>query len=323
MTFTQYIQVDSEKNDQRIDNFLISKFKLPKALIYRWIRKAKVRVNKKRTRQTYRIKCGDIIRIPPFHINQKKSIIKKVTNDHLSFLESLIIFENSNYMVVNKPSGIAVHGGSGIDLGFIERLRQLRPQVKKLELVHRLDKETSGCLLIAKKHKILTYFHEIFKNRNVTKHYHALVHGTWPKKIKLIDLPLTRHLSSHGERMVYIDNKQGKESITKVNIVQKFDNYTLIEVIPYTGRTHQIRVHCANFDCPIVYDKKYGNIEKDRILKKITRYDRLFLHSTRLAFQDPETNRQMSFVAKYDTHINQFLKYISDNKKNNIKNSNF
>lgn len=305
MITVQHINVDADRQGQRIDNFMIGQFgKLPKALIYRWIRKGELRVNKKRIKQTYRIMLHDIIRIPPFSLDA--TVVIKVSDDHLSFLESLIIFENADYMIINKPSGIAVHGGSGVNSGLIERLRKLRPKVKKLELAHRLDKETSGCMIITKKYSILTYFHEMFKTREVKKTYHALVHGNWPDKIKQIDLPLKRHLLPDGERVVRVNKKESKDALTIVNILKKINYYTLIEAIPHTGRTHQIRVHLAAFNCPIVCDKKYGLADKDQILMK-QGFNRLFLHSVSLAFKDPTSGKKIYFKAPYDKECRRFL----------------
>ncbi|WP_100551235.1 RluA family pseudouridine synthase [Caedibacter taeniospiralis] len=305
MAGVQYLNVDEDRNGQRIDNFLMGQFsKLPKTLIYRWLRKGELRVNKKRVKQTYRVSAGDIVRIPPFTLEEDAII--RVSDDHLSFLESLILFENDDYMIINKPCGIAVHGGSGVTSGLIERLRQLRPHAKKLELAHRLDKETSGCMIIAKKYSILTYFHEALKKREVQKTYHALVHGNWSNKIKQIDLPLKRHLLPHGERIVRVDKLDGKEALTSVRILQKFDDYTLVEAIPHTGRTHQIRVHLTAFDHPIVCDKKYGVEAKDQGL--ISKgFNRLFLHSARLSFKDPKTTEEIYFEAPYDRECSKLL----------------
>ncbi|WP_119344779.1 RluA family pseudouridine synthase [Facilibium subflavum] len=306
MSAVQYITVDPDRTGQRIDNFLLSQFTgLPKALIYRWIRKGQLRVNKKRIKQTYRVAAGDFIRIPPFHLEEKQQNIQ-VTQDHLSFLESLILFENDDYMVINKPSGIAVHGGSGIQSGLIERLQQLRPQSKKLELAHRLDKETSGCLLIAKKYSILTYFHEILKNREVTKIYHALVHGVCHPKKGKIDLPLKRHLLPHGERIVRVDQNEGKQAITYIKPLNHFDQYTLIEAFPKTGRTHQIRVHLTSLSHPIVCDQKYGDPQKDKALHQLG-FKRLFLHAKSLRFLDPKTQKEVSFDAPYDQACESLL----------------
>ena len=299
MSQVQFIQVEQDRTGQRIDNFIIGQLsKLPKTLIYRWIRKGELRVNKKRIKQTYRVQAGDLIRIPPFMLKQDQQTIK-VSTEHLAFLESLILFENEDYLIINKPSGIAVHGGSGINSGLIERLQHLRPNCKKLELAHRLDKETSGCLTIAKKYSILTYFHQILKAREVQKTYHALTHNQWPKHIKQIELPLKRTLLSHGERIVKVDRQAGKEALTHTRVLARFKKHTLVEAKPHTGRTHQIRVHLAAQNCPIVCDKKYGLEQPDQSIKHKC-FDRLFLHAYTLEFKDPKTNEKVCFKAPYD-----------------------
>lgn len=303
----QYITVEEDRNGQRIDNFLMAQFtQLPKTLIYRWLRKGELRVNKKRAKQTYRVQAGDVIRIPPFHLEENEDKIIKVTQEHLEYLESLILLENDDYLVINKPSGIAVHGGSGVNSGLIERLRQARPRAKKLELAHRLDKETSGCLLIAKKYSILTHFHDALRDRKMQKKYHALVHGLWSKRIERIDLPLKRHLLPHGERVVRVDHNDGKPSLSTVKIIQKYQQNTLLEVSPYTGRTHQIRVHLLANGCPIVCDDKYGDKNKDLFIERMG-FKRLFLHAAELSFTDPKSGNLITVTAPYDKACEHLL----------------
>lgn len=310
MAQVQYIQVDEDRVGQRIDNFLIGHFsRLPKALIYRWIRKGALRVNKKRIKPTCRVCAGDVIRIPPFYL-EKETCSISVSRDHLDYLESLILFENDGYMIVNKPSGIAVHGGSGIHSGLIERLRQLRPQAKKLELVHRLDKETSGCIIIAKKYRALTYFHDLLKSGELCKIYHALVHGNWHHGKKEVALPLRRMVLAHGERVVRIDKLDGKSALTTVKPLRKFKDYTLVEARPKTGRTHQIRVHLASQNHPIVCDAKYGWEPHDEMLKALG-FKRLFLHAAELRFIDPVTAEEKSFQAPYDHACRKLLARMS------------
>ncbi|MFZ9034705.1 MAG: RluA family pseudouridine synthase [Francisellaceae bacterium] len=306
MNKVHYITVDADRQGQRIDNFLIGHFsKLPKALIYRWIRKGELRVNKGRIKQTYRVNADDVIRIPPFECDEQAKTIP-VKEDHLAYLESLILFENEDYLIINKPSGIAVHGGSGVNSGLIERLRLLRPRAKKLELAHRLDKETSGCMIIAKKYSILTCFHEMLKNREVKKTYHALVHGRWNEKIKHINLPLKRMLLAHGERMVRVDHRDGKSAYTDIRIIETFADFTLVEAKPLTGRTHQIRVHLSHYHHPIICDKKYGFKVLDEAIVN-QGFNRLFLHASTLSFTDPKTGEPMQFEAAYDEACQRFL----------------
>lgn len=305
MTTVQYIMVERDRAGQRIDNFLITYFKLPKQLIYRWLRKGELRVNKKRIQPTYRLQAGDFLRIPPFtQVKDKETA--RISEDHLQYLQSLILYENNDYLIINKPSGIAVHGGSGIDSGLIERLRILRPYAKKLELVHRLDKETSGCLIIAKKYSVLTKFHDILKNRQINKTYHALVHGRWPAKISTITLPLKRHLLPHGERVVRVNHNEGKAAKTTIKILKYFEKYTLLEVSPHTGRTHQIRVHLAAHNHPIICDKKYG-FEKAYNQFYQGEFKRLFLHAYALEFNEPTTAKKVTIKAPYDNACRALL----------------
>lgn len=301
----QYLTIDPDRTGQRIDNFLIAYFKLPKPLIYRWLRKGELRVNNIRTVPAYKLQAGEILRIPPFTTLKEKRIIP-VSKKHLQYLKSSIIYEDNNYIVLNKPSGIAVHGGSGINSGLIERLRLLRPDEKKLELVHRLDKETSGCLIFAKKYNVLVYFHKLFKNQQIKKSYHAFVHGRWPKKITTINLPLKKYVLSQGERIVRVSHSSGKDARTTIQILKYFKNYTLLKVLPSTGRTHQIRVHLAAYNHPIICDKKYGSIEQNDEFYKAG-FKRLFLHANSLEFKDPITNERVNIKSSYDSACKKLL----------------
>lgn len=306
MNKVQFLEVSDDVANQRIDNFLIGKFsKLPKSLIYRWIRKGELRVNKKRVKQTSRVGAGDIVRVPPFSLEEDQTQIK-VSQSHLDFLEQRVLYENDDYIIVDKPSGMAVHGGSGVNSGLVERLRQLRPKARRLDLVHRLDKETSGCVLLAKKHSSLVYFFDLFKERKVNKVYYAIVHGQWDKKVKEIDLPLIRTETKDGQRIVRVDEKEGKKALTKILSVKNVGEYSLLEIKLETGRTHQIRVHTKSMGHPIVADKKYGFAHKDEALaKKGT--DKLLLHAGKLEFFDEKLQKKISVEAKLDSRFEQFL----------------
>lgn len=308
MNKVQFIEVTDDVIEQRIDNFLISKFsRLPKSLIYRWIRKGELRVNKKRVKQTSRVSAGDIIRVPPFSIEESEEVIK-VSKSHLDFLEQRILYETDDYIVVDKPSGMAVHGGSGVNSGLVERLRQLRLKVRRLDLVHRLDKETSGCVLLAKKHSSLVYFFDIFKERKVNKIYYALVHGHWDEKIDTIDLPLSRTETKDGQRIVKVDKREGKRALTRILSVQKIGDYSLLEIKLETGRTHQIRVHTRAMGHPIVADKKYGYMIDDKKLQLAKGVDKLLLHAGKLEFYDEKQQRLISIEAKLDSRFDEFVK---------------
>ena len=300
MARVQHIEVSEDVAEQRIDNFLIGKFsKLPKSLIYRWIRKGDLRVNKKRVKQTTRVNGGDIVRVPPFMLDDERVEVK-VSQSHLDFLEERILYENDDYMIVNKPSGMAVHGGSGVSSGLVERVRQLRPKARRVDLVHRLDKETSGCVILAKKHSSLVYFFDLFKERKVEKIYYAVVHGKWDKNIKTINLPLKRTETKDGQRVVRVDKSEGKKAVTHIISVKNLNyDFSLLEIKLETGRTHQIRVHCKAVGYPIVADKKYGAFEKDAKLLK-QGVDKLLLHAGKLEFFDEKQAKIISVRAELD-----------------------
>ncbi len=306
MSQVKFISVCEDRAGQRIDNFLMAHVgKVPKTLIYRWLRKGEVRVNKKRVKQTYRVVAEDVIRIPPMFL-EPNTTEERLSKLDFSYLEKAILYEDKDFIVMNKPSGLAVHGGSGIDSGLIERLRVLRPLDKKIELVHRLDRETSGCILIAKKYSILTYFHAQLRERKVKKIYHALVAGNWPARITKIDKPLKKFVPSSGERFVRVD-KEGKESLTTVRVLEKFSGCTLLQVSPHTGRTHQLRVHLQSEGYPILGDKKYSRRELDKPFEA-QGLNRLFLHAYELSFTMPNSEEKMVIRAEYDAVLEKVLK---------------
>ena len=270
--------IDESAAGQRIDNFLITQLKgVPRARVYRLIRKGEVRVNKKRIEQTYRLQLEDVVRIPPVHTDAQDIPIK--LNDAVTArLNDSVLFENDQLLIINKPAGMAVHGGSGIQAGLIEYLRVIRPQNKFLELAHRLDRDTSGCLMIAKSRAALTELHELLRDREVRKIYRVLVVGAWPKQVHKVDAPLQKNVLSSGERIVKVA-REGQESVTTFNIIQRFPAVTLIEAFPHTGRTHQIRVHCACTGHPVVGDGRYGEGSVNQVLSKQLGSKRMFLHA--------------------------------------------
>lgn len=279
----QHALIDEHHQGQRLDNYLLSRLKgLPKSRLYRIIRKGEVRVNKKRIKPDYRLQAGDDIRIPPLRLASSAELPQTVSLHTQQFLSTRILYEDKNLLVVNKPAGMAVHGGSGIRLGLIETLRILRPQEKFLELVHRLDRETSGCLLFAKKSSVLKKLHELLREGKVEKIYITLVKGYWPKHLNHVDAPLKKFELQSGERMVKI-NSEGKEALTEFRVIKRFDSATLMEAKPLTGRTHQIRVHALHAGHPIAADDKYGDKEFNRQMRQ-SGCKRLFLHASRLKF---------------------------------------
>lgn len=303
----QYLTVDTAYAEQRLDNFLVSRLKgLPKSRLYRLLRKGEIRVNKKRVKPDYRIQAGDNIRIPPIRLAQPDTA--KPSQQLLNRLADRILYENKGFLVINKPAGMAVHGGSGINFGVIETLRQLYPQEKSLELVHRLDKDTSGCLLIARKPSVLKYLHELIRSGNIEKIYVALVQGDWPRSVKRVDVPLHKNQLSSGERVVKV-SPQGKASLTSFRVLQRFGKATFIEAQPHTGRTHQIRVHAAHAGHPLAADDKYGNKEFNQWIKE-RGGKRLFLHAARLSFQLPDSSETVNVEAPLPDDMEQCLKNL-------------
>lgn len=308
MQTIQYLTVDIDHIGQRLDNYLLSRLKgLPKSRLYRIIRKGEVRVNKKRVKPDYRLHEGDVVRVPPLQLSIAHK--KKPPNETLAvLLEKAIIFEDKNFLAINKPSGIAVHGGSGIQLGIIESLRAIRPQQKYLELVHRLDRDTSGCLLIAKKSSILKALHELLRTGTIKKTYLALVAGHWPKTLKKIDAPLHKNQLQSGERIVRV-HQEGKNSLTEFSPIEYFSNTTLVEAKPLTGRTHQIRVHAQHAKHPIIGDEKYGDKMANKKMRDLG-CKRLFLHASQLEFTLPSVEQNFILKAELPINLSNLLKKL-------------
>lgn len=301
------ITIDEDRADQRIDNFLISQFKgVPKSFVYRILRKGEVRVNKKRIDQTYRLAAGDVVRLPPVKIEDNPVVVPSGGLTIVKQLGAAIIHETDEMLVINKPAGIAVHGGSGVEYGVIEALRSCRTDLHYLELVHRLDRETSGCLMIAKKRSALRNLHEQLRNKTVHKHYYALVRGKWSNRVKFVDQPLLKNVLQSGERMVFV-SRDGKPSKTLYEIVEEFSGATLVQASPLTGRTHQIRVHCAYATHPIAGDQKYGDRQFDSQISAATGLRRMFLHARSITFNDPATGKATTVTAELDEELQSVL----------------
>ncbi|WP_423062288.1 23S rRNA pseudouridine(955/2504/2580) synthase RluC [Candidiatus Paracoxiella cheracis] len=285
---TSLVTIDEEVVGQRLDNFLIRHLKgVPKARIYRALRKGEVRVNKGRVKQDYRLQQGDQVRIPPLRVSEPTQAPKPHAG-MASMLEQRILYEDASLLIMAKPAGMPVHGGSGISMGLIEALRAIRPKQKLLELVHRLDRDTSGCLLIAKKRALLVALHELLTHRKVVKQYLALVKGHWPDDVKEVNEPLRKNILRSGERIVTVTD-EGKPAATKFRVLKKYKNATLVEAKPLTGRTHQIRVHAAVMGHPIAGDEKYGDAEFNKRMRHLG-LKRLFLHAAGIRFKLPDQN---------------------------------
>ncbi len=303
------LEISEANATQRIDNFLISKLKgVPKSRIYRMIRSGEVRVNKGRAKAEYRLKTGDLIRIPP--VRTAESSPSKISIARVEDrLGNRILYEDADLLAINKPFGIAVHGGTGLSFGLIEGLRELRKTDRFFELVHRLDRDTSGCLLIAKKRSALKNLHESFRAARVRKTYTALLSGVLPQKNITVDRALRKNVKKSGERMAEISD-QGKPSRTDFVRQRKYASATLVEVFPKTGRTHQIRVHAAFLGFPIIGDERYGNADRNRFFRKLG-LKRLFLHASSLEFDHPQTGREMRIDAPLDDALAAFLETLA------------
>ncbi len=292
--------IDADYAGQRLDNYLLRELKgVPKTRIYKALRKGEVRVNKGRVKPDYRLQSGDIVRIPPLRQSApaEAPVVPHYWSDQI---RQGILHEDESMIVINKPSGLAVHGGSGLNFGMIETLRQMRPDDRYLELVHRLDRDTSGCILIARKPAILRELHRQLREKHIDKRYLGLVRGKWPKSCRVVDAPLEKNIVQSGERMVRV-SKGGKRSITEFSIVERLQGATLIEARPITGRTHQIRVHAKHAGFPLLGDDKYSHDDTAAFCRQIG-LKRLFLHARSLSFSLPEKGRFL-FEAPLDSSL--------------------
>ena len=309
------VEVDADSAGQRLDNFLIRHLKgVPKTHVYRIIRSGEVRINKGRVSADTRVEAGDVVRLPPVRISDK---VAEKAERPAPAREFPILLEDEHLIAIDKPAGVAVHGGSGVSFGVIEQLRQARPASKFLELVHRLDRDTSGILLVAKKRSALTHLQDQFRERETGKTYLALVTGTWPANKKVIDLPLHKYLQADGERRVRVttaDDPDGMRSITLVKVrstaaprpEQGLPAMSLLEVTIKTGRTHQIRVHLASQGHAIVGDDKYGDFDLNKRLQK-QGMKRMFLHAWRLQFNHPASGERVQLIAELPPELADFV----------------
>jgi 23S rRNA pseudouridine955/2504/2580 synthase len=303
----QLVTISEEEAGQRIDNYLLRICKgVPKSHIYRVLRSGEVRVNKGRIDQTYRLAEGDVIRIPPIRIAEKAPSTAPGA-------EFKILLEDNHLLVIDKPAGVAVHGGSGVSYGVIEQLRAARPDAKFLELVHRRDRDTSGVLMLAKKRSALTNLHEQIRGGEPDKRYLVLVHGDWKNARQHIRLPLHKYTTAEGERRVRVQ-ADGMESHTVFNLIQRYGDFALLEAELKTGRTHQIRVHLASSGFAIAGDDKYGDFALNRDLQKAdgerVALKRMFLHAHQITFIHPETGKPVTLNAPLPPECERFLKSL-------------
>ncbi|MFL6576071.1 MAG: RluA family pseudouridine synthase [Povalibacter sp.] len=305
-----YVEASEGDDGQRVDNFLLRILKdAPRSLIYRILRSGEVRVNSKRVGPDHRLATGDRVRIPPVRLKPRET--EAPSKSLRDFIGDSIIFEDRDLIVVNKPAGVAVHGGSGLSFGVIEALRARHPELKELDLVHRLDRDTSGCLLVAKRRAVLRELHAAMREREMEKRYFALVCGRWPFGTKTIDVPLKTNLKQGGERVVRV-HADGQEALTTFKPVKHFAKLaTLLDVSLGTGRTHQIRVHAAHAGHPVAGDDKYGDRECDARLKPFG-LKRMFLHAHSLAFA--RSGQPFSISAPLPSDLQAVLDQLASGK---------
>ncbi len=290
MSQVRFIEVAEEYAGQRLDNFLQRELKgVPRTRVYRALRKGEIRVNKGRVKADYRVKAGDMVRIPPIRVSEQAQKVVQVPQRYQALLDDKLVYEDQGLWVIDKPAGLAVHGGSGLNFGLIECLRLLRPQERFLELVHRLDRDTSGCIMVARKPAVLKALHRQLREDRVDKRYLALVAGQWSSKRSFVEAPLKKNTLKSGERIVRVD-VAGKPARTEYRVIRRFADCTLVEAKPVTGRTHQIRVHCQHAGHPILGDDKYCPRDQNQWASE-QGLKRLFLHAASLAFTDADGDR--------------------------------
>lgn len=311
----RHLQVDPESDGQRLDNFLFRELKgVPKTLVYRVIRSGEVRLNKGRVQADTRVHAGDILRIPPLRV----STVDEAAVRAVPARDFPVLLEDDHLLAIDKPAGVAVHGGSGVSFGVIEQMRRARPEARLLELVHRLDRETSGLLLIAKKKSALRHLQDQFRERSTVKTYLALVVGEWPASRKVVDVPLEKYLLPDGERRVRVTLADHPDAMRSISLVRRLGRVqppitggewpqamTLLAVTIKTGRTHQIRVHLAHHGHPIVGDDKYGHFPLNRELAR-NGLTRMFLHAWQLKFNHPADQRVISLEAPLPQELMQW-----------------
>jgi 23S rRNA pseudouridine955/2504/2580 synthase len=299
--------VDESADHQRIDNFLLKHLKgVPKSHVYRILRSGEVRVNSRRINAEYRLAPGDKVRIPPIRVAE--AVLRQIRIPAGQRLAQRIVFQDDALMVIDKPAGLAVHGGSGVSLGAIEQLRAEFPEARFLELVHRLDRDTSGVLLLARKRSALTALHALIREGGMDKRYLVLVAGEWKNRRQTVKLALTKYLTADGERRVSVDT-EGQSAHTVFNLIESFPQFSLLEAELMTGRTHQIRVHLAHLGFPIAGDDKYGDFALNKALAKHG-VKRMFLHAHRLAFSHPLTGETLEFTAPLPSELEGVLERL-------------
>lgn len=301
------VAVEEAQVGQRLDNFLMRFFRsVPRAHIYRLIRKGQVRVDKKRCKPDYKLSLGELVRVPPVRVNS--SLIPILGTVLREKLLNSILLETDDCIVLNKPSGLAVHLGTGVNLGLIEGLRQVKPDWANSELAHRLDRETSGCIIISKNNQYLRFIQDKFRTQALRKEYIAVVHGDWLDSCVTVQAPLQKDKENSGQAIVRV-NKNGKVAKTEFYLKKSFGYASIIKAVPKTGRTHQIRVHCQYSGHAIVGDRKYTSKKGDNRLNKASR---LYLHSHAITFPSTFEGDNIRITAPIDTPFSDLLKHLSE-----------
>lgn len=310
-TPAQFVEISAMHAGQRIDNYLLSRLKgVPRSLIYRIVRSGEVRVNKGRIKAGYRLQAGDSIRIPPLRLGEEGAP-SHPGDQFLERIQSSVLHEDDELLILNKPAGIAVHGGSGVSHGVIEALRALRPEAPFLELVHRLDRDTSGCLMIAKQRATLLNLHTLLREGEVNKHYLALVKGRWRGKSRIIDAALRKNLIESGERRVKV-SEEGKEAQSVFEPVTLYKECSLMQIQLMQGRTHQIRVHATHAGHPIAGDSKYGDPDFNHDMKGLG-LKRMFLHARSVSCQ-LSSGRKVHVTAPLGEDLQALLKRLDEGR---------
>lgn len=315
------VRVDGESAGQRIDNFLLRHIKgVPKSHLYRVLRRGEVRVNKGRVKADYRLQGGDLVRIPPLRAAQPREP-GLAPPDRLHRIEHAVLYEDERLLIIDKPAGLAVHGGSGLSYGLIETLRQLRPGAE-LELVHRLDRDTSGCLVVSKRRSTLRNLHALIREGEMEKRYLALILGDPGREQVRVDAPLVKNVLKGGERLVRVDRAEGKTALTVFRRLRRLSFEggvaTLVEAQLLTGRTHQIRVHAAYLGTPLAGDPKYGDFEANRRLKALG-LPRLFLHASVLRFRADYMDRSLRVQSPLPAELESFLEVLSGERPRGVE----
>jgi 23S rRNA pseudouridine955/2504/2580 synthase len=311
----RYVQISAGEAGQRIDNYLLRQFKgVPKSHIYRILRKGEVRVNKKRIKPTYKLVGGDEVRLPPVRTGGQKN--RRPPDDVIKRLESRIVYDDDRLIIVDKPAGLAVHAGSGVDFGVIDAMQVIDTRAKELFLVHRLDRDTSGCLLIARDRAALRDLQTALQDQKIDKYYTALVMGRWGEKDSRIDMPLRRNKMQAGERQVQVD-EDGKQAVSIFKVIREYPDKpgatgcSLMKVQLVTGRTHQIRVHGAESGHPLAGDRRYGDESFNQQMKAYG-LKRMFLHATALSFPHPDNGKIMHIEPPLDDDLQQILDKLAE-----------